>query len=91
MIELRDLSDGFIDLVCADDELLAAEFDAIIDDGWDDSFPGCGPTTSTDTADPPSAGGLLRPVPSIHVPALSPALGRRWSRQRSPPDADIAN
>jgi hypothetical protein len=85
MAELQDLADGFIELVCADDELLAAEFDAIIHDGWDDSFPGCGPTTSTDTADPPVPGGMPRPGPSDQIPGPSPALGRRWSRQRSPP------
>jgi hypothetical protein len=90
MIELPDLDgvidEGFIELVCADEQLLAAEFDAIIEDGWDDTFPGGGPTVSTDTADPSAAGGLLqRTRASIRVPELSPALGRRWSRQRSPP------
>jgi hypothetical protein len=85
MIELQNVADGFIDLVCADDELLVTEFNAIIDAGWDDSFPGCGPTTSIDTAEPSTPGGPQRPSPSIQVPALSPALGRRWSRQRSPP------
>jgi hypothetical protein len=85
MIELQSAVDGFIDLVCADDELLAAEFDAIIDDGWDDSFPVGAPTTATDAGEPSTPSGLQRPSLSIQVPALSPALGRRWSRQRSPP------
>jgi hypothetical protein len=28
--------DGFVDLICADDERARAEFDALIADAWDD-------------------------------------------------------
>jgi hypothetical protein len=79
--------DTFLAMVCADDELLRAEFEAIIDACWN----------------PPPATRLTRPVrppsrPSCHGAARQPAPswrsdgrgGHEWIRQRSPPAVAVA-
>jgi hypothetical protein len=79
------VDEEFLELVCADEELLRAEFDAIIAQEWASTPP---------PADPPTA--APRPTPPAR--AREPARGgwsnlrraRRpgddaWGRQRSPP------
>lgn len=50
--DLRRTADEFLDLVCADEDLLRAEFDAIIDATW--SPPPARPPASPSRADRPS-------------------------------------
>lgn len=81
----RTVARQFLDLICADQDLLAAEFDAIIAATWPDppaSRPGHGPTI---------------PRPIGHADRWLPVRDRgprfrprwpgviRWTRQRSPP------
>jgi len=76
--------DLFIDLVCADDQLLAAEFNAIVAEAWDG--PGLvRPDLRTARATEPPSG--YRPIyrdPGALDSAVLTA-GRRAGRQRSPP------
>jgi hypothetical protein len=74
---------AFVDVVCGDDQLVAAEFEAIIAACWDSPGPpgavmkGAGPRRS------PAAGPR---VVGPQAPALKMAMaGRRAARQRSPP------
>lgn len=74
--------DAFIDIVCADEQLLRAEFMAIIDAGWD--LPP--PTRPSWPVRPPMRPGrsctVQRPLlPRGHAVAM--ATG--WIRQRAPP------
>jgi hypothetical protein len=80
------LQDEFLELVCGDEELLRAEFDAIIAEEWGTRRP------------PPARPRATSPAPRPHGSApLTGPLGLRrrrprhpgiggWSRQRSPPD-----
>ena len=82
---LRDTDDAFVELVCADDDLLRAEFEAIIEANW--------PST------PRSSAGLPwpeRPSPRrshrttmapIAPPVRRGPAAERGGRQRSPPRA----
>jgi hypothetical protein len=79
----RDLDERFIDVICADEELLAAEFDAIIAANW--------PAPPTDAALQNRA-NRTRPRPNPHpanpivnsaAPSGNKDTGR--ARQRSPP------
>lgn len=82
---VRGVDEEFLELICADEELLRAEFDAIIDQEWLSRPP---------PADPPAASPGPGPGPRRHrPPAGGVASPRRphhpgadgWSRQRSPP------
>ncbi|MEV6605692.1 hypothetical protein [Kutzneria sp. NPDC051319] len=73
------VGDEFLDLLCADDELVRAEFDAIIAAEW---------STPPDPAEPRPAA-----MPPSDVPPTLPArrgrrgtVDRRWPRARSPPE-----
>lgn len=76
-------AEEFMAMICRDEELLRAEFDAIVAAGWDE--PPTSPTV-------PSAGSSLAP-PRGEFPAPWPLGGFRWrglsiwawARQRSPP------
>ena len=79
------VDEEFVELMCADEELLRAEFDAIIAQEWSSSLP---------PPDPPAASPRPGPGPGSHrLPRGSQASARRphhpgadgWSRQRSPP------
>ena len=79
------VDEQFLELMCADEELLRAEFDAIIAQEWSSSLP---------PPDPPAASPRPGPGPGSHrLPRGSQASARRpphpgadgWSRQRSPP------
>lgn len=82
------LDDAFVELVYADDQLLAAEFEAIIAESWSASPP-------TETAD----AGVCASRNGHRLPACSPQPGphapqnlgnAQPSRQRSPPRLDPA-
>jgi hypothetical protein len=83
----RTSRDEFLDLICADDELLRVEFDAIIEATW-------GPASAGDRRRPaaPRIPAGRRAGAAISGPQLGLASGRRgvplaepWRRQRSPP------
>lgn len=80
----------FIDVICADRELLRAEFDAIIDAAWE-SAPPEDPSPGAVAADEPRHGDgtpwFLRQRPHPTQRAIV-AEGR--GRQRSPPASDRA-
>jgi hypothetical protein len=82
--------DLFIDLVCADDQLLAAEFDAMVAECWD----GPGPVpvtllTARATAPSPGHRGTSRDPDALESAVLT--AGRRAGRQRSPPVVGIGS
>lgn len=79
------VDEQFLELMCADEELLRAEFDAIIAEEWAGSPP---------QPDPPAASSGAGPWPrGQRLPRGCLATARRphhpgadgWSRQRSPP------
>ncbi len=79
------LDEQFLELVCADDQLLEAEFEAIIADAWA-ARP---PVASRRVASSPT--GRPRQRAATRGPEVSPGRARRhpgaggWRRQRSPP------
>lgn len=79
-------AEDFLDLLCADEDLLDAEFEAIIAANW----PGAPkPPSRRDRGD----GEHRQPPPrrrDWRTPALGGErhLGDAWSRQRSPPSID---
>jgi hypothetical protein len=76
-------SDQFIDLVCADEELLAAEFDAIVAE-WEGPPPSREATVCTATTPPKSSGTAQ--IDECFAPTVRLATSReREGRQRSPP------
>jgi hypothetical protein len=83
--------DEFVDLICQDDELVRAEFEALVAACWDVAPPPARPPAPPRPARRPPGWPVvsasdLSPVP----PPASPPLRWRWSRQRSPPDHRIA-
>jgi hypothetical protein len=79
------VDEEFLELMCADEELLRAEFDAIIAQEWASrpppaeppaASPGTGPDQQWRRVPPDVRGSRLRP--------RHPGIGG-WSRQRSPP------
>ena len=82
----RTVEEEFVDLVCSDADLLAAEFDAIIAAEWPEppgDRPGRGAAGGHpgNGAPPRHAAEAVRgPVPRPRRPGIS-----QWRRQRSPP------
>jgi hypothetical protein len=81
----RIVDEQFLQLICGDPELLAAEFDAIIAAEW--------PAPPTDEGEPKATsgppGGRARtlvawPVDGLVTRPRHPGVGG-WARQRSPP------
>jgi len=75
---------AFIDLVCQDEQLLRAEFDALIAESWQ-TPPGPvppAPPRRPPPSTPPSSAMTVdgRPTPTQHVPDAE-----GWQRQRAPP------
>jgi len=83
VIPKTDARDMFLDLVYADEELLRAEFDAIIEQGWDPPVPERPtPPLRPAKARPPRRRARQRPPHAR--PAAHPAA--EWgARQRAPP------
>jgi len=76
--------DAFIDLICQDDDLLRAEFDALIAASWDP--PPAAPPPAPPRRPPPGAG----PPAAAFIDPGRPYVGgtpTRWHhrRQRAPP------
>jgi len=81
------LDDEFVDLICEDDELVRAEFDALVAACWDLTPPPARPPAPSRPArQPPGWPVVSASDVSPDPPAPSPPLRRRWNRQRSPPD-----
>src|SRR5690242_12535265 len=78
------IEDEFFELVCADEQLLTAEFDAIIAEAWGDSQP---PTEASHASAPSSREGHRRVTGSAMAESRPPRTlsAVQWSRQRSPP------
>jgi hypothetical protein len=80
------LDDQFLDLVCADEELLRAEFEAIIAAEW--PIPPAAPPPRHPARIPPPPTGTRRPrLPrsgQVSQRPRHPGVGG-WARQRSPP------
>lgn len=80
----RTVEEQFVDLLCTDQGLLDAEFDAIIAAEWPDP-----PTTQArrEAVGPPGLPTARRPADRAYSPAprpRPPGVGG-WARQRSPP------
>lgn len=85
--DLRRLDTEFLDLVLADEDLLRAEFDAIIQATW--SPPPASPPASPSRCDRPGRRGAPQPrsQPRNEIEAAGGLESRRSprARQRSPP------
>ncbi len=75
--------EAFVELICADDEFVGAEFDAIIAAEWPTRPPA--EPGRDDAVQPPARGGrpLPGPVRLTHRPQHPGIDG--WARGRSPP------
>jgi hypothetical protein len=81
----RTVDDQFLDLICSDADLLAAEFDAIIAAEWSDPPAhrrGRGAASAHPGSDAARRAG--EPVRGTVPPPRHPGIGG-WARQRSPP------
>jgi hypothetical protein len=74
---------AFAEMICQDDELLQAEFAAIVAAGWS-CLPPRGAVTVTSRVEPPGPAGAVGPGPTVSG-ARPPYVGASRSRQRSPP------
>lgn len=88
--EARSIEEEFLELVCADEELLRAEFDAIIAQEWPSSRPPARREATSTGAGPyrPREPGR-RGERALRDETRHPH-GRLQGRQRSPPQADRA-
>jgi hypothetical protein len=89
MIATRDQSTGldsdFIALICADEELLRAEFEEIVAAGLE-SGPPSRPRPEHDHRPDRSSAREPAPTPEAASPGTAPSEDRHeWPRQRSPP------
>jgi hypothetical protein len=73
----RTVDEQFLTLICSDEDLLRAEFDAIIAAEWP------GPPTNNRAADPPTAA-----LPAMPPAAASIAVQDRWPDHNTPAPAD---
>jgi len=85
---VEEVEEGFLALVCTDEELLRAEFDAIIAAAWDQPTPPTRPRPTRRPPGPPAPrrerrtdGSAGRLPGRQHYPA-----GEGHCRQRAPPD-----
>jgi hypothetical protein len=82
-VDTQQLDEAFLDLTLADDELMRAEFDALISASWESP---CEPPVDRPC---PSGGGHPARLPSRRVRpgarALGPELSRRVDGQPEPP------
>jgi len=78
------VQDAFVDLICQDDELLRAEFDALIAASW--QTPPGPPPPAPPRRPPPGATPLARPLTDAGRPHVgSTPIRRHHRRQRGPP------
>jgi hypothetical protein len=83
-VPARTAEREFLTLVYADDELVRAQFAALIDACWDDPAPPRQPSRPGPPADQPERHGA-RPAPAGRGRDGQPGRDG-WHRQRSPPD-----
>jgi hypothetical protein len=82
---VRGVDEEFLELICADEELLRAEFDAIVAREWEGSLPPAEPPVpSPGTGPQPRRHGLSRGCQSSPGAPRHPGADG-WGRQRSPP------
>jgi hypothetical protein len=81
----RTLDEEFLELVCSDEELLRAEFEAIVAAGWPRT-PARPPLRRPAGRPPTPRGGPRRerPPDRLATRPRHPGVGG-WARQRSPP------
>ena len=79
----RGFDETFMDLVCNDDELVRAEFDALVGAVWHPPVPPAPPAPRAPA--PPGSG------PGGPGEAGDPGAGARERRPTGPPDADLEN
>lgn len=80
--------EAFLDLVCADDELVRAAFDAIVAEEWP-APPSPPPPAPAAGFPEPGKTRLSRPAPDGRWRVRSHRPVRRVGRQRSPPAPEI--
>jgi len=80
--ERRRVSDQFLELICADEELLATEFEAIIG-GFSDGAGSPRPLLARAVLPPDLAAARIAGASAIRSPA--PVTARTEPQQRSPP------
>jgi hypothetical protein len=84
MMGATRISEAFIDLICGDDELVCAEFDALMRECWPGDPPG-----PPQPKPAPRPRGTDRPGGGELAPAVARApVARRIASQRGPPRAD---
>lgn len=82
---VRGVDEEFLALMCADDDFLRAEFEAIIAQEWADSLPPADPPVASPSSGPvPHGHGLPRGCHSSPCRPSHPG-DDGWRRQRSPP------
>jgi hypothetical protein len=74
----------FLDLVLADEDLLRAEFEAIIAAAWQEPPPPPRRPAPSEPDDHPTPRAFVRPPRRTTAPASVPSL-HEYYRQRSPP------
>jgi hypothetical protein len=83
MMRTTRAPDAFIDLVCADEQLVRAEFDALMRECWPGDPPGPAPHPPA-----PRPRSTAAPDETAWVPAASSAPpARRLGSERAPPPA----
>ena len=83
MMRTTHAPDAFIDLVCADQELMRAEFDALMRECWPDDPSGPAPDQPV-----PRPYGTAKPDDAAWVPAsVGVLVARRFGSERAPPPA----
>lgn len=85
------LEEQFVELVCSDEELVQAEFEAIITAAWSTPPPGCPPPRQPARWPPsPPAGHRRRTGPGRPASRSGRPGTGGWTRQRSPPACSTA-
>jgi len=82
-LDASTLKDELLDLVCADEQWVRTEFDAIIAAEWPTRpAPPLAPVVSRPRLTPPRPARAVTPAPR---PGSGESTLERWRRQRSPP------
>ncbi|MFC6016830.1 hypothetical protein ACFP2T_11505 [Plantactinospora solaniradicis] len=81
--ETRSVHEAFVELVQHDDDLMRAEFDALIDACW--HWPPPPPPARPQPVPRPPLWPVGPLVDDLFVPLDAAPEGARWRRQRAPP------
>jgi hypothetical protein len=79
------IDDAFLDIICQDEELLRAEFDALVAASWDEPPPPPRPPAVPRPADNPAPQPATRTTTAQEIPSRSHHPAPAGRRQRSPP------